>query len=603
MKNKKGFTLIELLVTIALMLSILGIAIVSFINVSNKKKEESWQKVQNEAELAAEEYFNTNGYLLEGDKNATISIGKLVEESYLNVVTNPVTGKKVNNCDYVDVTYSKNGYSYKYIENENNVCPSNNFMSTGYVGAPKIDISLSGQMGKNNWYIGDVTAKATVLPSGKEKIISVKYCTGVSDCNNYTDLLPTSNNKYNVINYKISANKGGIDGEKIVTKFIATNSANKTVTGFVTYKKDTENPVCASNNGSTTWIKDKRTITQKCTDKTSGCTKDSYSVTFSKTTKLGQIDIADNAGNINQCNANVYVDNTKPSCGSNNGSTTWTNKDRNITQNCSDNESGCSSVTKLYNYTKKTDAITIKDKVGNQNTCNVNVYVDKGTPKFTVGLYKITTSNSSSTSTKYENNTWYNKYVYTNVNITNQTTSGIKSTTYTTTGATTNETNKSGGTRRVLAEGISYITYKVCNNAGTCATSNKYTIKLDRTPPVITYLAGPTKKSCRGNDGVYIKYNVSDDLSGIEEVYHYYGQDSGVKTYEAIKKYNIKININNIYKDTVERTWAVGNPTGCASENPQGPNTNWCYYNNTAVKDKAGNTATGISSSCSKVGK
>ena len=86
MKNKKGFTLIELLVTIALMLSILGIAIVSFINVSNKKKEESWQKVQNEAELAAEEYFNTNGYLLEGDKNATISIGKLVEESYLNVV-------------------------------------------------------------------------------------------------------------------------------------------------------------------------------------------------------------------------------------------------------------------------------------------------------------------------------------------------------------------------------------------------------------------------------------------------------------------------------------------------------------------------------------
>ena len=189
-------------------------------------------------------------------------------------------------------------------------------MFTGYVGAPKIDISLSGQMGKNNWYIGDVTAKATVLPSGKEKIISVKYCTGVSDCNNYTDLLPTSNNKYNVINYKISANKGGIDGEKIVTKFIATNSANKTVTGFVTYKKDTENPVCASNNGSTT----------------------------------------------------------------------WTNKDRNITQNCSDNESGCSSVTKLYNYTKKTDTITIKDKVGNQNTCNVNVYVDKGTPKFTVGL-------------------------------------------------------------------------------------------------------------------------------------------------------------------------------------------------------------------------
>ncbi len=41
MKKKNGFTLVELLVVIALMLSILGIAIVSFVNISNNKKRRS----------------------------------------------------------------------------------------------------------------------------------------------------------------------------------------------------------------------------------------------------------------------------------------------------------------------------------------------------------------------------------------------------------------------------------------------------------------------------------------------------------------------------------------------------------------------------------
>lgn len=45
-KKKNGFTLIELLVTIALMLSILGIAIISLVSASNRKKEEAWTSVK-----------------------------------------------------------------------------------------------------------------------------------------------------------------------------------------------------------------------------------------------------------------------------------------------------------------------------------------------------------------------------------------------------------------------------------------------------------------------------------------------------------------------------------------------------------------------------
>ena len=71
MKKKNGFTLIELLVTIALMLSILGIAVVSLINTSNKKKEEAWQQVKGQIETAATEYFTANEYLFEGISDKT----------------------------------------------------------------------------------------------------------------------------------------------------------------------------------------------------------------------------------------------------------------------------------------------------------------------------------------------------------------------------------------------------------------------------------------------------------------------------------------------------------------------------------------------------
>ena len=99
-KNKNGFTLIELLVTIVLMLTILGIAIVSFISISDRKKQEAWQQVISQIETAAKEYFVSNEYMFEGLSNEVtgeISVGKLVQEDYLNQVTNPVTGLLVPN--------------------------------------------------------------------------------------------------------------------------------------------------------------------------------------------------------------------------------------------------------------------------------------------------------------------------------------------------------------------------------------------------------------------------------------------------------------------------------------------------------------------------
>lgn len=120
-KKRNGFTLVELLVTIALMLTILGIAIVSVVNVNNNKKQEAWNLVKEQIETAAEDYFTANEYLFEGltddqNSNAQISVGTLVKEDYLNKVTNPVTGEEISSCSIVNVKKRKGALTATFDE-------------------------------------------------------------------------------------------------------------------------------------------------------------------------------------------------------------------------------------------------------------------------------------------------------------------------------------------------------------------------------------------------------------------------------------------------------------------------------------------------------
>ena len=92
-----------------------------------------------------------------------------------------------------------------------------------------------------------------------------------------------------------------------------------------------------------------------------------------------------NTNNVCSDSASTYIriDKTKPTCGSASGSsTTWTNKDRYISQGCSDSASGCSASTfnKTFSTEGKTATIDISDKAGNSNSCNVNKYIDKTGP-------------------------------------------------------------------------------------------------------------------------------------------------------------------------------------------------------------------------------
>lgn len=239
--KEKGFTLVELLIVIAIMLSLLTISVVSFIEVSNNKKEKTWENVKEEMVLAGEQFFNNKKYYLEGlsDNNsyARVSIGSLVEEDYLNVVTNPKTNKLISSCDYIEVKLNTNKYTYNYVKNtSNNECDVKNYVIVSELGAPSINITMDKATGNDNWYIKDTKIKATIKTNSNGAIKEVKYCENKDKC----DIL--------TLNASNIYEKDAIDGKEVTAIFTATNVFGKSSSASVIYKKDTEKPVINSFN-------------------------------------------------------------------------------------------------------------------------------------------------------------------------------------------------------------------------------------------------------------------------------------------------------------------------------------------------------------------
>lgn len=241
MKKKNGFTLIELLVAIAIMLSVLGIAIVSFINVSDRKKEESWETVKDQVELAAEEFFTYNEYLFEGlsdGATAEISVGKLVQEDYLNKVTNPITGKAVSECMIVNVTKSNGTYKLEVDDTSKNsdveTCETGSSLTIKEVGAPEISVEKKcGSKGDNGWCKRSSDGKGVNVTADAPEAVNIQhavsvYKTGVWDPSGEIKLGKT---------YEDNENTNG----KSVC-FLATGSNGAKSSSCVDYKIDMDLP-------------------------------------------------------------------------------------------------------------------------------------------------------------------------------------------------------------------------------------------------------------------------------------------------------------------------------------------------------------------------
>ena len=322
-----------------------------------------------------------------------------------------------------------------------------------------------------------------------------------------------------------------------------------------TYNKyiDIVAPTCGNNwsGESTTWAKSRTITLSGSTDDLSGIASTSKKTINSETSpnqtiKKAKVSITikDNAGNEKICekdNANIYVDNEKPACGNWSGeSTSWTKNNRTIKVGCTDSGSGCTASTytvKTYKSgtTKKDNlSYTIKDNVGNSNTCtknNANIYVDKDDPSVpTAMLYKWSDNNTQPTSSSglesYTNDTWSKKKVYSEPSASTDTGSGVDHYEYTTTGTTSNATNKKASYRTIEANGVSYIKWRAVDKAGNAsAYSDRKTVKIDKTAPTGSVSGGTDTTAIDGTPSKKTSDTVTVNCSDTG--------GSGIKTAQA----------------------------------------------------------------------
>lgn len=680
MKKKNGFTLIELLVTIALMLSILGIAIVSFINISNKKKEDAWGEVKSQVETAATEYFTANEYMFEGladGSSGYVSIGKLEEEDYISKVTNPTTGKSVNKCTLVKVTKKGSNLIAEYDGNIDNAnCGGDYKAYMAEPGAPTGTIRYykTGDVEIypiNGWFNIDKLGEKGILKvciesntNGNGAITKAmigeaeatkegnNYCTIIENDNKYPNVLATLTNASGKSwKQTFSVNKDTVRPEGIMDIYSSVSGYNSNVVNTYIDVKDNLRNVTKVTlkdvRGNKTYASDKFTEknVKQGYDKrleilglafSNGLNGVSYNAS-SLNAKL--YDEAGNTGNITSSDYLVYKE-----CGNNVASQTTYGSYGSCTKSCG---GGTKTRSKTVTSTDNATGKVCSTSTGNDTAVACNTHAcDTTPPTIVVSIYKKKASGpnggkgdlvkSVTLSGTGDNDIsglgWFNKstapYGFYIEYSANEDLSSVKwfwNDSYLTWNEAQSNTYKwnsdsqsfkGGGYSDKGSNRTGYVTIEAegarrgrlyFRDKSNNLTRITLSINMDRTPPTIKYITNPTKKSCGGAKGVYVKYEVSDSISGVNEVYHYYGEDTGAKRYDFISGFDIRVlyynsqGYNGPY--TIERTWAVGNPKGCASENPAGPNTSWCYYNNTAVKDYAGNTATGISGSCSKVGK
>lgn len=341
-KNNKGFTLIELLVVIAIMGSILVLAITSLNRISKAKKNESYEKVKNQVEIAAKQYVETNGYLFE-DLNTngsfkTISVGELVEGDYLNILTNPVTGKKLHKCSNVIVTRkSQNKYTYKF-DDTNNECQNiTNIITEEKTNSPRIEIKKQCNFDSNkiapidNWCNKEVKYTIKGLVNGGSKITSVSAYLDA----NYSNLVET------VEDDTLTFTRNDETSGKTLY-FKVENSSGGVATGNDTYKLDKTNPTCSVIGNTTSWVNSDVTLTGTCSDTLSGCRKENAQKTISDSlinnSNIKITTFYDKAGNKVDCIGRAMIDKIKPSVGiSASGNT---DEDREFSLNANDNKNG-----------------------------------------------------------------------------------------------------------------------------------------------------------------------------------------------------------------------------------------------------------------------
>ena len=225
--------------------------------------------------------------------------------------------------------------------------------------------------------------------------------------------------------YVIATNKSsnGVDVEYKVCLYCKNYKSADTECKFES-SNDKEAPECGETTGeSETWSKENKVITVKCSDKGDGCKQGVYSKSIGKdeeVIEIGNITIQDKAGNKSTCPVKAYVDRKNPTCKlkveevKESKIAGWSYPGVKVTiEDMQDEGSGVETFgigTSLQNrtYNEKelyevNNGITtvfgyVKDKVGNEGYCSVEVKVDNTKPEGVLYMgYEIYPKENSTT--------------------------------------------------------------------------------------------------------------------------------------------------------------------------------------------------------------